>query len=77
MAKVERQVLHHCLAQAKHFLKAGQRDKARDFADMGIGYVASRRHNGMGAKEEVEGIRIELWLERFWNFLENQNLILE
>jgi hypothetical protein len=74
--KVERQILHHCLAQAKSKYKSGDKDLARDFADMGIGYVASKRHNGMGAKEKVEGVRIELWLERFWNFLENKGLLL-
>ena len=28
--KVERQVLHYCLDQAKEFIKLGERDKARD-----------------------------------------------
>jgi hypothetical protein len=30
----------------------------------------------MKDKDEVEGVRIELWLERFWMFLENNNLML-
>lgn len=76
MAKVERQVLHHCLAQAKHFIKLGERNKARDFADMGIAYTASRKENGMGGEDLVEGVKIDLWLERFWMFLENKNLLL-
>mgnify|MGYP000063687364 FL=1 len=74
--KVEKQILHHCQIKAKEYLKAGERDKARDYCDMGIAYTASRRSNGMTDKDEVEGVRIELWLERFWMFLENNNLML-
>jgi hypothetical protein len=74
--KVERQILHNCLDKAKESFKLGDKDQARDFCDMGIAYVASRRRNGMMDKDEVEGIRIELWLERFWMFLENKNLLL-
>jgi len=28
-------------------------------------------------KELIEGVRIELWLERLWYGLENNNLLLE
>lgn len=75
MAKVKKQILHPCLLQAKQFYKLGEKDQARDFAEMGIAYVASRKHNGMKDDDEVEGVRIELWLERFWNFLENNDLM--
>ena len=44
--KVEKQVLHHCLDKAKEFYKLGERDKARDYCDMGIAYVAGKKENG-------------------------------
>ena len=74
--KVKKQVLHYCLDQAKSFYKLGERDKARDYCDMGIGYVASKRENGYGAKDLIEDVRVELWLERFWMYLENNKLML-
>tara|TARA_B110000971_G_C19938464_1_gene467563 strand:+ start:446 stop:673 length:228 start_codon:yes stop_codon:yes gene_type:complete len=74
--KVQKQVLHHCLDQAREQFKLGESDKARDYCDMGIAYVAGKRSEGADAKDEIEGIRVELWLERFWMFLENKNLML-
>jgi|TARA_R110002153_G_scaffold134131_1_gene283209 hypothetical protein len=74
--KVQKQILHNCLAEAKSFYKLGEKDKARDQCDLGIGFVASKRITGYGAKDTIEGIRVELWLERFWMFLENKNLLL-
>jgi len=74
--KPKKQVLHYCLDQAKEFIKLGERDKARDYCDMGIAYVAEKRIEGYGAKDTIEDIRVELWLERFWMFLENKNLML-
>ena len=74
--KVKKQVLHYCLDQAKEFIKLVERDKARDYWDMGIAYVAEKRIEGYGAKDTIEDIRVELWLERFWMFLENKGLLL-
>ena len=74
--KVQKQILHNCLAEAKSFYKLGEKDKARDQCDLGIGFVTSKRITGYGAKDTIEGIRVELWLERFWMFLENKNLLL-
>lgn len=74
--KVEKQVLHHCFAKAKENFKLGEKDKARDYCDMGIAYVAGKRSEGFDAKDEIEEVRIELWLERFWMFLENKGLLL-
>ena len=74
--KVEKQVLHNCLVRAKECIKLGERDKARDYCGMGIAYVAEKRIEGYGAKDTIEDIRVELWLERFWMFLENKNLML-
>lgn len=73
---IERQTLHHCFDQAKEMFKLGDKDKARDYCDMGIAYVAQKRSEGFDAKDEIEDVRIELWLERFWMFLENKNLLL-
>ena len=39
-------------------------------------YVREKRIEGYDAKDEIEDIRVELWLERFWMFLENKNLML-
>ena len=74
--KIERQVLHYCFDKAKEFIKLGDRDKARDYCDMGIAYVAGKREKGLGAKDLIENVRVELWLERFWMFLENKKLML-
>jgi hypothetical protein len=74
--KIQRQVLHNCLDKAKEFYKLGERDKARDYCDMGIAYVAGKKEDGMDGEELIENVRINLWLERFWMFLENKNLML-
>ena len=64
--KVERQVLHYCFDKAKEFYKLGEKNKARDYCDMGIAFVREKRSAGIKAKDEIEGVRVELWLERFW-----------
>ena len=74
---VERQVLHNCFDKAKEYYKLGELDKSRDYVDMGIAYVAGKKFNeGYGAKDLIEDVRVELWLERFWMYLENKNLML-
>ena len=74
--KVERQVLHYCFDKAKEHFKLGEKNKARDYCDMGIAYVAGKKKNGMDGDELIEDVRINLWLERFWMFLENKKLLL-
>jgi len=74
--KAQKQILHNCLDKAKIFYKLGDEDKARDHCDMGIAWVAEKRIEGYGAKDTIEGVRVELWLERFWMFLENKGLML-
>tara|TARA_B100000963_G_C22537958_1_gene630760 strand:+ start:251 stop:583 length:333 start_codon:yes stop_codon:yes gene_type:complete len=66
-----------CYEQAREALKAGDEDKARDMADYGIVKVAEARCEGMGVDDELDDVRIGLWLERFWYFLENNNLMLD
>lgn len=74
--KVERQVLTHCYAQAKKYYKQGELDKARDYLDSGIGFTATKKLDGMKGEDLIEGVKINLWLERFWMKLENWNLLL-
>jgi len=38
--------------------------------------AAEAQEEGLGMDDELEGVRIGLWLERFWYFLENNNLML-
>ena len=76
MPKVEKQVLHYCYDQAKINYKNKDLDKARDHLDYMIAFVANKKIEGMGAKDEIEDVRIELWLERAWTKLENWNLML-
>jgi len=63
-------------AQAREVLKQGRVDEARDLADYGIVMAAEAQEEGLGMDDELEGVRIGLWLERFWYFLENNNLML-
>ena len=65
-----------CYDQAREALKEGDRDKARDLADFGIVKVAEARNEGMDENDTLDDVRIGLWLERFWYFLENNNLLL-
>jgi|TARA_Y100000996_G_C22557523_1_gene656113 hypothetical protein len=71
-----KKTLHYCLDRAKECYRLGESDKARDYCDMGIAFVREKRSAGIKAKDEIEGVRVELWLERFWMFLENKNLML-
>jgi hypothetical protein len=43
---------------------------------MGIGYVAAKKEDGWDGEDLIEDVKINLWLERFWMFLENKNLML-
>ena len=46
MANIEKQNLHYLFDQAKHFHKLGEPDKARDYCDMGIAFVANKKLDG-------------------------------
>ena len=74
--KTKKKFLHKCFAKAKEFIKVGDRDKARDYCDMGKAFVAEKRIEGYEAKDTIEDVRVELWLELFWMFLENKGLLL-
>jgi len=63
--------------QAKTLIKEGNKDKARDILDACIAIVAETRYtNGKDIEDELEGVKIGVWLKRFWNTLENNNLLL-
>lgn len=66
-----------CYEQAREALKMGDHDKARDLADYGIVKVAEARDEGLDVDDTLDDVRIGLWLERFWYFLENNNLMLD
>lgn len=68
--------LTECFKKAKQYYKNGESDKARDYCDMGIAYIREKRNQGMQANELLENVRLDLWLERFWMFLENKKLLL-
>ena len=46
-------------------------------ADYGIVKVAEARDEGLDVDDLLDDVRIGLWLERFWYFLENNNLMLD
>lgn len=63
--------------QARQALKQGNEDLARNNADFGILRIAEAKEQGNITDDEViEGITVDLWLTRFWVFLENNNLLL-
>jgi len=62
---------------AKQFLKQGNTEQARDAADFAIRRIAEGKELELFQDDdEIEGIKIDLWLTRFWVFLENNNLLL-
>ena len=66
-----------CYTNAREALSRGEENKARDLADFGIMQVADARAEGMSVDDLMDDVRIGLWLERFWYFLENNNLMLD
>jgi len=63
--------------QAKIALKQGNENASRDYIDFGLLRIAEAKEQQLITDEEViEGIRVDLWLTRFWVFLENNNLLL-
>jgi len=78
MAKtpIKKEILNTLFLRAKECIKEGERDKARDFADRGLVYVASKRGEGMKVDDLIDDVKIETWLMRFWVFLENNQLLL-
>lgn len=73
---MEKQILHTCLFKAKQSFKLGDKESARNICDLGIAYIADKRNDGWQPEDLIEGVKVDLWLERFWMFLENKNLML-
>ena len=73
---IEKQTLNYCFSKAKEYYKSGDMDNARDFLDMGIAFVAIKKQEGMDGEDLIEDVKINLWLDRFWNKLENWGLLL-
>ena len=71
-----KKTLHYCLDRAKECYRLGESDKARDYCDMGIAYVAQKKEDGASGEDLIENVKINLWLERFWMLLENNKLML-
>jgi hypothetical protein len=62
----------------KQNLKQGNLDEARDLIDFGILRIAQFKElDNLKDDDSIEGIKVDLWLTRFWVFLENNELILE
>ena len=66
-----------CYVNEREALKQGDEDRARDLADFGIIQVADARSEGMNTDDLIDDVKVGLWLERFWYFLENNNLMLD
>jgi hypothetical protein len=73
---MEKQILHTYFYKAKQSYKNDNLEFARDFCDLGIAYLASKRNEGHSPDDLIEGIKLDLWLSRFWCFLEDKNLLL-
>jgi hypothetical protein len=77
MKKQVKGILHKSFAAAREAVKAGEDDKARDLFDFMIIRVANERwEHDAQVNDEMEGVRIGIWLERAWYGLENNNLLL-
>lgn len=77
MAKKEKGILHKSFEAAREAVKAGNGDKARDLFDFMILTIAEERwENDVQVDEEIEGVRVGIWLERAWYGLENNGLLL-
>ena len=68
--------LHKHYAKIKNYLVVKDKDKARDYCDMGIAHLAFLKEDGAQGEDVIEGSTINLWLERFWQQLENNGLML-
>ena len=64
------------IKNVKIILTLKEDNKARDYCDMGIAHLAYLKEDGANGTDIIEGSTINLWLERFWQQLENNNLML-
>ena len=59
-----------------HFDEMSPKQKSRINLFQGSLTYKDKRLEGYQSEDLIEGIKIDLWLERFWMFLENKNLLL-
>tara|TARA_R110000751_G_scaffold231960_1_gene333151 strand:- start:627 stop:860 length:234 start_codon:yes stop_codon:yes gene_type:complete len=77
MAKKNKGLLHKTFAAARVAAKLGDKDKARDLFDFMIYTIAHERwENDVQVTDEMEDVRVGVWLERAWYGLENNDLLL-
>jgi hypothetical protein len=64
--------------KARSLVAEGKLSEARDLADYCIAVIGTERYeNEASADDTLDGVRIGLWLERFWiNILEKNGLML-
>lgn len=64
--------------RARNLVNEGKLDEARDVADYCIAVIGTERfENSATAEDTLDGVRIGLWIERFWiNILEKNGLML-
>ena len=74
--KADKGILHKTFDKARAAAKVGENDTARDLFDFMIYLVAQERLEGADVNDEMEKVRIGVWLERAWYGLENNNLLL-
>jgi hypothetical protein len=58
----------------RNFLKEGKFEEARELLDWGIMYLATATTNNV---QVIDKISVDLWKDRYWLELENNNLIEE
>jgi len=62
--------------EAKKLQKEGKKEELRDTLDNMLGLIILFREKNPDAVE-MEGAKIDLWFERIWVTLENENLMLD
>lgn len=56
--------------EACQFIKEGKLEEAEQALDLGIIYMAQVYEKGIRDKDLIEGVKREVWLERFWISIE-------
>jgi hypothetical protein len=52
--------------EARLFINENKLDQAEDALDKGIAMIAQTQVIGVRDKDLIEGVKREVWLERFW-----------
>jgi len=55
---------------ARRLIKENKLEEAEQALDLGIVYMAQAQQNGARDKDLIEGVKREVWLERFWVSIE-------